>query len=533
MLNQVPLIDFFSKELDAFHVNELEALSQRLRLTLCDNVRMAPSIIVRSELEFAGCANPRFAFRVYFKDSRSFVNVRRLREFSGRIHVYEELADEKDTYSELPGNAVAALLNSVKASCIADCLLEKPARFSDLVYHFIDAQLSRAYGESDPKLDYPDFRGIPYVRNISIAGGLCSHACCFMATALLHDHASGIHGLAEIMALASSPRRTRLEVAGLNDQQMNRYFNFVGLTLTNQAARANGAEKLHEFEAAVRSYIMSNMPVIAFLDLGRLMGFRSRRQATNPDVSRSIYAKNGLTLDESPSDFSPRASNRHAFLIIGCNKRSEQGKCNFVFNDPGAHPFMLATSEEIADAGPYTYPNAAVDQIDSCHFCPVTPAAVKLPLLDFQPVDIRTETDAFCLGLRSLSLQYRRKLRQGTNLTNAPISNDFRLTQLEQIASAVDPSAFANLGGKFQEKLDILAHGLASLAVELKTQYGWTNQHWVWLEFLHKPDGFEDEIWVWDAEVPPVESRFDECFVARITKYGGATWRELATDYDF
>ena len=97
-------------------------------------------------------------------------------------------------------------------SCIADCLLPPPAHLSTGQYTFLQTKLGTAYGECDKQ---HDFNAIPYVKNIDLGGGVCAQAVSYMATALLHEHATRVYGLADISALAHDPACQEICISGL------------------------------------------------------------------------------------------------------------------------------------------------------------------------------------------------------------------------------------------------------------------------------------------------------------------------------
>src|SRR4051812_25601223 len=154
-------------------------------------LRIAPSIMARSEAELFGISMPRFAVRAYLEPSRkSFINLRRMKEFARRAAhrgwmpigasglKYGEEVFVDVAHPERPSDMM------LRNDCIGDSVLVPP---EDILEDFfvITAELGLAYGEGQ------EIWATPFVRPIRCpGGGLCAQACCFMANALLHGYPS-------------------------------------------------------------------------------------------------------------------------------------------------------------------------------------------------------------------------------------------------------------------------------------------------------------------------------------------------------
>ena len=137
-------------------------------------IRMAPSIITRSEIELLGLSSPRFAFRANF-GSHGFVTIRRRIIIEARIRIAHRSA-----------NYLGNLFPKEKdpdSPWIADCLLRIPDRFRD--FHVISCDLRSDYGED--LLDSDSQGLVPFVTHVLFGGGLCAQAACFMALCLVQS----------------------------------------------------------------------------------------------------------------------------------------------------------------------------------------------------------------------------------------------------------------------------------------------------------------------------------------------------------
>jgi hypothetical protein len=351
-------------------------------------LRLAPSITSRNEAELFGLSMPRFVIRLYLEKDGAplgFVNVRRLAT-SIRLAPRWAWRTAKKKIPEFYRNwlhwtSPASLMR--KNCCIADALLRPPPRFAG--WTMLTADLAGAYGEApvarfDPETGTaaaPGWRGTPYIRQVAMSGGgLCAQAACYMATALLHEHARGIHGVADVSSLVSDERYDEMRLTGLTDKQLRDYFRHaeVGLYAIWQCAfRERLPTFTVTFKIALQAYLRSGMPIILPVDSGRLTGQAHPRRDEKETIGR-IRRRNG--------DFPGLWFNRgkaharfHSVLVVGTN-----GGNLFAFQDPATLPFLVASSEELADVGIYRDFESGV--LASCNFLPVTPRPVRMPLLE-------------------------------------------------------------------------------------------------------------------------------------------------------
>lgn len=503
MLNEIGAATIFG-ELSEEQQGELGFILARLRLECQPTCRIAPSIIIRSELQIFGCSSPRFAYRIYFKSGTGFLNIRRFRLLKMGVRTRQVKDDTSHLMlDEVGENEIRGILQDESQSCIADCLLPVPPEYRE--FHLLTAILSDAYGETLPKESGP-YAGTPFLKNVILGGGLCAQACCFMATAILHAHATGVHGLGEITALANSPRRRILSISDMNYPLMANYFAAVALIMTEQNTHTHihrgdlslQEVELMEFVQALKSYLLSGMPVVVPLDTGKLLGFHSLNKHATRDLERSIYYKNGLDIDpEDLEGFDHTEPNNHCVILVGCQTSANPNRSKFLFNDPSYYPFMEATASDLLDACPYA---AASPHAARGSFWSVTPDAVKMPLLDFKPLG----SIEYLPGLKSISRMHRySSLRHDPNQTS-----HFLLAQLDGLATTRYLDPLTTRTYQFPRVWPTMRERLEKISSTLKEKLYWRGKHWVWLEIM------QDSVWMWDAEIEPVLGNSNEYLIA-------------------
>ena len=126
---------------------------------------------------------------------------------------------------------------------------------------------------------------------------MCAQAACFMATSLMHGVANGIFGVPEITALAKGEAAEELLLGGMGHFDILSYFRhpsvglwashqttawlqplFKGQFLLTACVDPVSRENRDELQMVdlcgfvLNSYVMSGMPVIVPLDMGRMEG---------------------------------------------------------------------------------------------------------------------------------------------------------------------------------------------------------------------------------------------------------------------
>lgn len=483
------------EELTAFlfsatsNTSDIQAAEDSWREMLPTEGRFAPSIVTRSELEVFGFSMPRFCFRIYFQGSEDFVNCRRLKMFHEQV-----LADPKLCWgsrnTELPDEERNPLLLSEvvtqapvqelieKSTCIADCLLSPPERFSKPHFHVITVALDREYGEVASQTTTR--KTTPFVKTIHFGGGLCAQASAFVCTAILHEHAERVFGLGEITALTSKSTLKELMIDGLSEWQLVDYFQQVRLNASVQVPHPQKTESRYKherdllFEQTLNAYSTSAMPVIVLVDRERLSGASDLE-------GESIYRANKYSMPSARKPFT-----RHSITVIGCRRRTPLNasapgghRSQFLFHDSAAMPFMHATLSQLSQVGLYTvdgFPSAMRHPT----LIPVTPPEVKMPLMWWKLSSKESRR-----GLLDIAIKHKEPF--------IPIpGREFVLSQLQSIPYLrIRPHFDKEYRENAAELLKVI------LPCDFAKAVGWDSTHWVWLECSH------NVVKIWDAELQP------------------------------
>ena len=470
----------------------------------------SPSIISRGSAEFFETSLPRFGIRLKFGDQLgSIVNLRRLASLSNHAGKWgkrnRKLSEDERTPNvkpwrarpESPGGRLS------KSTAIGDCLFPIPERFA--TYVTVAKDFSKVYGEMDPTCDIDSTNGsigVPYLRNIQLAG-LCAQAVCFMASTLLHNFAKGVFGVSEISYLAKQEGRKELELGGLSPKEIVAYFQHpkVGLHAEIEWAGAGTDDnrlKVSTFERAVQSYLRSGFPVILLVDAGRMAGMQFGELMNDPICAhgyQTIYQSNGFEKDSWYRDFrtdTPPTTNNtlsHAVLAIGFCEDSENLK--FLINDSSSFPFITATARQLSDAATYVAAKGKITKLENIHDCcfiPVTPSPVKLPLAEsvsnLVPMDERVtrEQKRRSYEARMGVLRLSEALRLGAFSDDNP---SYHLVFFD--GSEIAPDCTPSVG----ESIRFAVNSWYS-----KEKIG--SKFWAWVEHFPKAQ----RISIWDAERP-------------------------------
>jgi len=367
------------------------------------------------------------------------------------------------------------------------------------------APLAKANGEIEP--GDRDQLLSAYVKHMRPGGGMCAEAACFMTMALHASIQAPIHGLPEVTIIAtagSGNPQAELRFHGLWTEELETYFNSPRCDSVGacwQAAKIPYAEQnpdvlwdadssaVRELEHGLRSYILSGMPVIFPVDVGRMQGLGSGREIKyvqrqvddqsrtlrlsdplNAADSRLIFGRNGLTRNLGAGDC--RRDRAHVVVIVGCtvhgprsdaweaeltgSSRSQPVPTTFAFHDPAHQPFMQASAHELLLGACYEKSSDASGSsavLSLGWFLPVTPRSVKMPLLD--------ETTGTYAGIKDVSAALREKdiSLGGIRLKiigYARRRSEFRLIRMHrQALKAQLQGVLGETGG--EESLDALA----------------------------------------------------------------------------
>lgn len=313
--------------------------------------RYAPSIILRSELELLGLCKPRFAIRAYLT-SRSFVNLRRLKVTAQALQKRYALVGR----SEL-GLKLAIQVNEGESQWIADSLLEPPT--SPLAagkFECITTRLATYYGEPD------EFEAVPYVKHMSLGGGMCAQAAAFMALGLANS--KQYLGISELSRIVSRSTKQipidgldQFELAGLLSHQR------FGTCATLQAIPADEPQSKRTLDNILRAYLRSKIPVVLIVSLSRVAGQhnfipqRIPKRVISPILDRSNQTIRSLFSETAWNWKFPsldlERKDHHSVVVVGRSIISDIAHSSFLINDPATLPFLPATAEQLLDARRY------------------------------------------------------------------------------------------------------------------------------------------------------------------------------------
>jgi sugar phosphate isomerase/epimerase len=473
--------------------------------------RAAPSIVVRSECELWTLSRPRFAFRAYLDASGSFVNARRLNLFKTVLKSRLELR-KTDANEELDFEKLVTGLDVV-----GDSLLAPPDRLNS--YRLLTVELGHAYGEGE------HLAGTPFVKHMSLGGGMCAQACCLMANALLHEYLpdrqayplAGIHGVAEVTAIAQGDDAEELVLQGLRWDEIVRYFARVGRSAERQCYLSRRLDALgvdESFSRALQAYIKSGIPVILPMNFASMYEVQSADPIyndKNDPAARDI--RDRLHKEQAEEDARAATNKRdpynfwlledHAVVVVGCeaDNHDDQGR-QFLLNDPARLPFVPASAWELYACRGQGPGEGDVNRCLNRGFHAVTPAEVVVTL---EPIIRRVnQVEESFLGLFDIAFRLQRRSpsrsfdwpqieplsRQGL-FTRYPNYDpgSWELRQLRHLSASDRPAAWQDATPLIREKVKL------------------SEEQWCWLQhFDAKSKILKDTLWLWNAERPPVVS---------------------------
>lgn len=440
--------------------------------------RIAPSIIARSEAELLAISSPRFAIRAYL-NKHSFVNMRRRKVAATAI---------RRSYDSVSvGERLAADFERKTTNWIADSLLEPPPRLRARGFKFLTATLGRDYGERTVEAM------TPFVTHISVGGGMCAQAACFMA--LLMSSAEKVYGIAEITKKAFGDHES-FEMSGLKPRAIAKFFKLNELRTDAQLQQYAVIDRdaIARIGVALRAYLQAEIPVILLTSLARMFGAHQQcMQQRNPviipnddEIDRDDYRKLPLprSLEQHLRRLTTEQGDWHSVVVVGF---SDNG---FVINDPATYPFLVASLEQLVMIRPYMPQGKSVeerllteDDVGAFEFISVTPKGVRMPLLN-TGIEPDFETSGL---LKAASEEHHFGDQAG--LTYPQDTYDYGRLYL----GAVHERKFEFVGTEFP-KLDqeTLSH----------LQEAFLGPRWYWVQ--HLPYGDQqgktlESMWFWDA----------------------------------
>lgn len=420
------------------------------------DARLAPSIVTRAEAELLGISLPRFAFRVNLTEGNGFIHVRRLQRVRDHIERFiwtrsREAERLLSLRAEKPDPTEVIQCESA----IADCLLKAPTRLSRF-----RILASRFRADSH----YSGFQGTPFLKSSMVGGGMCAQAVCFMATSLLQEHAERILPPAALTLLLA-PQENQVQFSGLSTEDVERFPPLVGLSgVWQKALSLSRFQSTENFSDALRAYIRSGFPVIFPVDHTKL--------ASSPD---SVYARNGVF-----SGCARGEENPHMVLLVGWR----EDKAQFIFNDPAAFPFMVASADELGEVNAFDDNSSRFP-----HFLPVTPNRVKLPLHHYLSTGPEEAHRIWRAGLIQNAL-WLHEGALGFSATYFNKARPFERLYLSRLSQVLDLAT--------AQEIPIFGELVRRFAGELASKLRWDESHWIWIHFT------SNSIWWWDAERDPL-----------------------------
>lgn len=512
--------------------------------------RLAPSIVVRSEAELFGVSSPRFAIRAYLTEN-SFVNIRRNAVLQDMI--YEAVKDD-DVRDEL-----IADLAKHEFAWTADSLFEIPSRFKlcpdfaklhDVLsnhptdkngFKFLTSNLGNEFGE---KFDGPL---VPFVTHLSIGGGLCAQASCFMSLCLAE--CEQILGISEITKLAwSDDERSAksdnvsiadgvIHIHGLSSERVTSFFSKVEIGLGAQLQTFVGEQNNLRFvKLAIQTYIANQVPLNVITSISRMKGWHNVKSPPILQPNDFLFDDKdrsklpiGLSGDRAANFGKKQKNDHHCIVVVGASAT------HVCINDPATFPFVEATYSQLIDARAYLpekgeeeigagSPNKR-EEIDTDEFEPapfrmiaVTPKGVKTPLLDFvmekkrdEDPDVITRPGKTGVMKMAFDKQQEERVLMGQAGEIVPNLGTYYLVEKK-----TDHSSGIQLESR--------RIGLPEFDWRL---LGETPDDWYWIQQVEHPVAFDqmrNMLWFWRASVDEDEISPLPAIVLVQSTADGTTW---------
>jgi sugar phosphate isomerase/epimerase len=490
------------------------------------SLRIAPAATTRAETQLLSISEGRFAIRLYINGlRRSFINLRRSclmsRSLISREGWSKRVARPDRAIPGVVVDECAAPPSPRAMRPIADGFLEVPRRFADK-YRTLTRDFHSECGEASPPESGLRVQTTAYVQ-LHWMSGVCSHACVIMAELLLQDHIKRVDALPEIAAAFRRPNVDEVLVTALSpehiashlgrsDVGLNAYYLFTPTRLAFPATFAQQFDPERCFHNALKAYLLSGMPVIKHLDMGRMHGVGADMGGGEPSIyerNRTRVRLEGLRACDSA----------HAVLLVGASPVGD----DFLLHDPALLPYLEASSRQLALASSYVGETGVAGELPRLtrhYFQPVTPGEVRMPL--HTGVVERSEGRfAHQPGMFALALAlHSDRMAAGTMPPGGPslaecLKGEFRLVRIRDVASVVVDETWSCRGsGAHESEIKLIAEGVVSMiAEERRDQWSWVQR-------------FRNSFWIWDAEralssdhAPSLADAYD-CFVAMGTTHG-------------
>lgn len=465
--------------------------------------RLAPSLSTRGEADLLGISDPRFCQRVLMFDGSRCVglaNVRRMRRMLDQLN-------ELKIRRYIP--------DPLRAKPIAECLLLLPEHLCSEEWQVLEAPrdlpLHLGEGSHSPIHQTLGAGGklVPYFMHLHIlGGGMCAQACCYMATLLLYDRVKSVHSSPEISHISANHQSGPLRLSGLNTAGILQYFSSpsVGMNAVEQFADWPGvgqptAEQYLPFYEAIKAYINAGCPLICPVDSGRMLGrsytastkqYQEERRRRSPEdccpEPKNVLRENNLSQTVAAAHYPKPKDQRHAILVVGYHKHKEQ----LIVMDPATYPFLKLHPADLLLNACYAVPKKQQfiygDRLCPGSIIPVTPASVRMPLLDFNS-GMRADASVKRRGLMHIAATLPSKAPANSYRGRYELP-EFCLAQFERASTM---RGLCELVGGFTKELaTIVEQELDALRAS-----GLSAETWLWIQQSH------DGIHFWNAGQDP------------------------------
>jgi len=449
--------------------------------------RLAPSLMARAESAFFGLSN-RFAVRITWdsdpdncQNGEGVICLRRgsmIVQQMGRIIRSENL----QKYKCLDQYIVDKESLLVQPTVIGDCFLPVPTGYED--FEIITTELNNAYGEPSDK-DATDqtipLKGTPYVQHYWTSG-LCGHAVAFIASAALKKYVENIWTMAEIAVILRDSKSDYIEVAGLTPQQLMRFFAHDDVRLRVSDQHVLDTDK--RITISMRSYIKSGMPIILYMDQLKM----AEPHGIYSNLSPRDHRLQNISQEDIPQKMP------HAVIVLGCSKSPTSEE--FIIHDSARLPYIPVTKKQLVEAS--LIEPAIGTEKNFFSFFPVTPSAVKMPLLKSKEIDNNGQTK-IRFGLydiaTALSADAAADIEKWSYITEKLLgvekigTIEFRLIQASQLSNKIKQQYTNGIEFKeFEEWVNAIKHKKG-------------DDGWIWIQVQSASAG--EFVWIWDAEIEP------------------------------
>ncbi|MEM9368780.1 MAG: hypothetical protein AAGD07_22545, partial [Planctomycetota bacterium] len=461
---------------------------------------------------------PRFAARGYIPSEADgshlgFLNVRRLDVLVNHVRTrFQPTEDEEGPGKELSENLDA----------IGDSLIKPPLTLLER-YWILLCDLSKEYAEEC-------FLSVPFIQAIDVGGGLCAQGAAWMASVFLHDLLDGLHGLAEITAIANrvtGDSDSNFSLSGLSFQQLRHYFEEIGASATTHCIDLQnrpGADLTpeRELDSLQRSYLLSGFPSILSVDLGRMHGVAGTDSVIRAGIegdsrkNKSIYVRNRMPEHALPSSLggAKLRTQHHAVVSVAYEKDGADGSRKILFNDPSIYPLLEISFEDLLLRRNYrdleSDDNFVSEDGSSCplvdamlaaqfRFMPILPKAVNLFLGNTLPSN---EPDGKQLGLFTL-LNLIADQGELTGLSGRPWAQELLADSVQNgQMGEIRLVNVQDLHSKSRSPRTEQAIASLSVAIPDTLLDGLDSLSWVYIQYLTSDGESQSEagLWlVWDA----------------------------------